>query len=149
MQPFQRLLVPVDFSAMTAAVLAVARRLLAPDGRAVLLHVVESLPSVMEGAFGVYAHRKDIDEMGRLALERLQSLIAESHDARLVAQVREGKPAPEIVAEAEASQAEVIVIGSHGRSGLDALLVGSVTERVLRRAPCHVFTVREPAKPAH
>ena len=148
MQPFQRLLVPLDFSAMTGTVLGVARRLLAPDGRAVVLHVVETLPSVMEGAFGVYAHRKDIDDMNRLALERLQTLVADAHDARLVPQVREGKPALEIVAEAEASHAEVIVIGSHGRSGLDALLVGSVTERVLRRAPCHVFTVREPAKHA-
>jgi nucleotide-binding universal stress UspA family protein len=147
MQPFHRLLVPLDFSAMTGAVLTVAQRLLAPDGRAVLLHVVETLPSVTEGAFGVYAHRKDIEDMGRQALERLHTLIAEAHDARLVPQVREGKPAPEIVAEAEASHAEVIVIGSHGRSGLDALLVGSVTERVLRRAPCHVFTVREAAKP--
>src|SRR5687768_11162946 len=113
MQPFQRLLVPLDFSPMTGAVLSVAQRLLAPDGRAILLHVVETLPSVMEGAFGVYAHRKDLEDMGRHALERLNSLIAEAHDARLVPQVREGKPAPEIVAEAEASRAEVIVIGSH------------------------------------
>lgn len=142
MQPFQRLLVPLDFSEMTASVLAVARRLLAPDGKAVLLHVVETLPPVMEGAFGVYAHRRDIEEIKRRSRERLQQLVAEAHDVRLESDVREGKPAVEIVAAAEELHTELIVIGTHGRSRLDHFLLGSVAERVLRRAPCHVFTVR-------
>ena len=142
MQPFQRLLVPLDFSEMSGAVIAAAERLLAPDGHAVLLHVVETLPSVMEGAFGVYAHRRDLEEIKRRSSERLEDLVADHRDARWKGEVREGKPAVEILAAAEEHRSEVIVIGTHGRSRVDHFLLGSVAERVLRRAPCHVFTVR-------
>lgn len=142
MQPFDRLLVPVDFSDITPSVIATARRLLAPEGRAILLHVVETLPLVTEGTLGVYAHRRDIEEIKRLSLDRLKQLIAEYRDPRLVPEVREGKPAPEILAVAQAQRSEVIVMGTQGRSRMEHLLVGSVTERVLRRATCSVFTVR-------
>jgi nucleotide-binding universal stress UspA family protein len=142
MEPFRRLLVPLDFSEMTNLVVATARRLLAPDGHAVLLHVVETLPVVMEGTYGVYGHRRDVEEMRRRSLERLTQIVGGAHDTRFEPQVREGKPAHEIVAAAEAWRPDVIVIGSQSRSGLDHLLVGSVAERVLRRAPCHVFMVR-------
>jgi nucleotide-binding universal stress UspA family protein len=142
MEPFRRLLVPLDFSEMTNLVVATARRMLAPDGQAVLLHVVETLPVVMEGTYGVYAHRRDVEEMNRRSLERLAQIVGEPPDQRFEPQVREGKPAYEILAAAEAWKPEVIVIGSQGRSGFDHLLVGSVAERVLRRARCHVFMVR-------
>jgi nucleotide-binding universal stress UspA family protein len=142
MDSFARLLVPVDFSEVTPKVLAIARDLLAPAGRLTLLHVVETLPTVMEGAYGVYAHRRDIEEMKRLTLEKLQQQTHDADDGRVEALVREGKPADEIVAAAGELRTDVIVIGSHGRSRLEHLLVGSVTERVLRRAPCHVFVVR-------
>jgi nucleotide-binding universal stress UspA family protein len=55
--------------------------------------------------------------------------------------VRQGLPAPTILAEAEKSEANLIVIGTHGRSGFDRLVLGSVTERVLHKAPCAVLTV--------
>jgi nucleotide-binding universal stress UspA family protein len=142
MEPFRRLLVPIDFSEMTSLVVATARRMLADDGHAVLLHVVETLPMVMEGTYGVYAHRRDVEEMNRRSLERLGQIANESSDKRFEAQVREGKPAYEILAVAESWKPDVIVIGSQGRSGFDHLLVGSVAERVLRRARCHVFMVR-------
>jgi nucleotide-binding universal stress UspA family protein len=142
MELFSRLLVPVDFSEITPRVVQMARRMLAPQGRCVLLHVVETLPTVMEGAYGVYAHRRDVDDITRLSREKLQQVAAETQDERVEVLVREGKPAQAIVEAAEEQQAEVIVIGSHGRSGLDHLLVGSVTERVLRKARCHVFMVR-------
>lgn len=143
MEPFRRLLVPLDLSESTNLIVATARRLLAPDGRAVLLHVVETLPLVMEGTYGVYSHRKDLEEMRRRSLERLAQLVTDAHDKRLEPEVREGKPAQEIISAAEKLRPDVIVIGSHGRSAIEHLLVGSVAERVLRRAPCHVFMVRE------
>jgi universal stress protein A len=142
MTPFARVLVPVDFSEVTPAVVAMARRLLAPDGRAVLLHVVETLPLVTEAALGLYPHRREMEEFKRLSTEKLGQMVADLKDPRLVPAVREGKPAHEIAQVAADVGAEVIVIGTHGRSGLEHLLVGSVTERVLRRARCHVFTVR-------
>ena len=137
-----RVLVPLDFSEMTPAVLGMALRLLAPDGRAVLLHVMETLPVVMEGAYGVYPHRRETEEIKRLSGEKLAQLVHEGRDPRLASLVREGKPANEIVAAAEELKTEAIIIGSNGRSRLEHLLVGSVTERVLRKARCHVFVVR-------
>ena len=56
-----------------------------------------------------------------------------------------GKPASEIVKTAKEWPADVIVIGSHGRHGLDRALLGSVAEGVMRHAPCSVFVVRTPA----
>jgi len=55
--------------------------------------------------------------------------------------LREGFPATEIVAAARDLQADLIVLGTHGRSGVERLFLGSVAERVLRRAPCPVLTV--------
>lgn len=56
----------------------------------------------------------------------------------------EGDPAAEIVAYAARTKPDVIVLGTHGRSGVDRLLMGSVAERVLRDAPCSVLVVKLP-----
>jgi nucleotide-binding universal stress UspA family protein len=56
--------------------------------------------------------------------------------------VREGSPPAEIVADAEAAGADLIVMGTHGRRGIDRYLLGSVTERVVRTAAVPVLTVR-------
>ncbi len=55
-----------------------------------------------------------------------------------------GDPASEIVRYAADASIDLIVMGTHGRSGLDRLLVGSVTERVMREAPCSVMAVKLP-----
>ena len=59
-----------------------------------------------------------------------------------------GDPAMEIVALARNYPCDVIVMGRHGRTGLGRLLMGSVTENVVRRAPCPVVTVKAPLAPA-
>jgi nucleotide-binding universal stress UspA family protein len=56
-----------------------------------------------------------------------------------------GEPAHEILAFAKAQHADLVVIGTHGRTGLQHALMGSVAERVVRRATCPVLTVRPPA----
>jgi nucleotide-binding universal stress UspA family protein len=58
--------------------------------------------------------------------------------------VRSGSAHEEIVNLATAERAELIIMGTHGRTGLNRLLLGSVTERVIRFAPCPVLTVRKP-----
>lgn len=57
--------------------------------------------------------------------------------------VRHGVPQEEIVAAAEANGTDLIVVGTHGRTGLDHILVGSVAEEVVRNAPAPVVTVRD------
>jgi nucleotide-binding universal stress UspA family protein len=58
----------------------------------------------------------------------------------------EGEPARTIVDLAREAGADLIVLGSHGRTGLDRLLMGSVAEHVVRKAGCPVLTVKSPAK---
>jgi nucleotide-binding universal stress UspA family protein len=65
--------------------------------------------------------------------------------------MREGSAADEILNEARAEAVDLIAMGTHGRSGFEHLMLGSVTEKVLRKAPCPVMTVAPPAAdaPAH
>jgi nucleotide-binding universal stress UspA family protein len=139
---FGKILVPLDFSEHSDVVLATALRILHPQGSAVLLHVVEWMPAVTEGTFGVYPHRRDIDGMARLSREKLEEYVAAHREASLSVDVQEGKPASVILEVAKALAPELIVMGAHGRSRFDHLLIGSVTERVLRKAECHVLAVR-------
>jgi len=61
-------------------------------------------------------------------------------------QMTMGDPAGEVVRIAEEEQAEMIVMGTHGRTGLTRLLMGSVAEAIVRRAPCPVLIYRETAE---
>jgi nucleotide-binding universal stress UspA family protein len=64
--------------------------------------------------------------------------------AQMQFEIGEGDAASEILDRAQAISSDLIVMGTHGRSGLDRLILGSVTEKVIRRAPCPVLTVRRP-----
>ncbi len=79
------------------------------------------------------------DEIDRELRQQVSSPLAEGMDVPLV--VREGDPVSEILAEAKATPADLIVLSTHGRSGFDRLTLGSVAEKVLRKAPCPVLLV--------
>jgi nucleotide-binding universal stress UspA family protein len=74
--------------------------------------------------------------------QRAAKARAEGCHARAV--LRTGVPYQEIVALATDERADLIVIGTHGRGGINRVLLGSVADRVVRLAPCPVLTVREP-----
>lgn len=139
---FSHILVPVDFSDTTRKILDTAVRVLGDEGRITLLHVVEWLPVVQEGSFGVYAHRKDIDQIKALARKKLDGLAATRPGIDMTVKVREGKPATTILGAVDELEPDLIVMGTHGRSRLDHLLIGSVAERVVRKAPCAVLLAR-------
>jgi nucleotide-binding universal stress UspA family protein len=142
-QGFRNVLVPLDFSDNSERVIETALRILHPEGRAMLLHVVEWMPVMTEGTLGVYTHRRDIDSMRKLAKDKLLEHLKEHPDAPFDIEVHEGRPAAVILDLAAARKPEVIVIGIHGRSALDHFLIGSTTEKVLRKAHCHVLAVRK------
>jgi len=144
MEGFRRILAPLDFSELSVPTLDMAARLVGPEGEVCLLHVVEWLPVVTEGAFGVYPHRRDIEQLKALSLQRLEAYQEERPAVRLRPMVREGRPATAILELAAEIEPDLIVIGSHGRGGLDHLLLGSVTEKVLRKAATPVLVVRTP-----
>jgi nucleotide-binding universal stress UspA family protein len=85
------------------------------------------------------------DERFRKAMHDLQQLKSDHSDIRFDYLLREGDPAQEILATANQRHCDLIVIGTHGKKGLQRVIVGSVAEDVLRRAYCPVLAVRAPA----
>ncbi|PCR91505.1 universal stress protein [Natrinema ejinorense] len=79
-------------------------------------------------------------EEGRSAIRRVEELAPD--DVTVETQVLEGTPSQVIVREADPSACDLVVMGTHGRGGIDRLLLGSVTERVVRRASVPVLTVQ-------
>lgn len=82
---------------------------------------------------------RSLERQGRRAVER----IAEEAERDVTTAIREGRPATEICAYAEAVDADVVVTGTRGRHGEHALLLGSVAEAVVRTSPVPVLTVRQ------
>ncbi|MGL4250396.1 MAG: universal stress protein [Aeromonas sp.] len=143
MPAIKTLLCPVDFSQMSRAVLDYAVFMVqSHQARLRLVHVVDQLHG-----FDSYKilHMTAIEithEMERQARDQLKALVAELPVAAPF-EVRFGRAADEIVLQAREDKADLIVMGSHGRSGISHLLVGSVAESVVRHAPCPVLVVRQ------
>ena len=142
---FQRILCATDFSDTAEAAWQAAREL-ASTHRAelALIHVFTELPIYPEVAV-LEVQRVWEDQRAwveRALGERVAAATAGGLAARWV--LKTGV-APEAIAEtAVETQADLIVIGTHGRTGLSRLVIGSVAERVVRLAPCPVLTVKPP-----
>jgi universal stress protein A len=144
-----RILFASDFSPASRPAFAVARRLAgALHARLILFHAYESVvPAALGAAMtatipppslvdDVWAEARQAGQQG---LERLAA--ARKDDLHVRVRLDAGAPATAIVRAARRERAEVLVLGTHGRSGLRRLLLGSVAERVVRTAPCPVVTV--------
>ncbi|MDX1545737.1 MAG: universal stress protein [Rhodothermales bacterium] len=143
--PFGSILVPVDFSEHARMALRHARVLAATLGaRLDLLHVVEDQLHPAFYSFTVhslYDLRPDIDERAQEELEAFFEA-TDGPDVDAAFHVRRGHAAREIVAFAGEAHDRLIVMATHGLRGLDHFLMGSVAERVVRRAPCPVLTLK-------
>jgi nucleotide-binding universal stress UspA family protein len=84
--------------------------------------------------------RRALDEATAVATRTAESLAAT--ELTVDTSVRQGDPRLEIVAEAQAWPADLLLVGSHGRTGVQRWLIGSVAEYVVRHAPCSVEVVR-------
>ncbi len=140
----ERILVPLDFSEQAAAVLEWAAHLAQEHRSRVLLLHAYHLPVEFQQLEGAYLPP---DFWANVKAEAEQSLgrYAEQLKARglqVETIVREGYPASVIVDEAASQGADLIVIGTHGHSGLKHMLLGSIAERVVQKAPCAVLTVK-------
>jgi universal stress protein A len=107
-----------------------------------LIHVVDQLHG-----FDSYKilHMTAVEithEMERQAKAQLKELVA-TLPIPATFEIRFGRAADEIVIQAKDDEVDLIVMGSHGRSGISHLLVGSVAESVVRHAPCPVLVVRQ------
>ena len=141
MLPVRTILHPTDFSAYAENAFALACSLARDyQARLLVLHVLAPPEEAEEGMEILpypESYRKDL-------LERLAQLYAPDADVRVEDRVVEGHAATAILEAAAREQCDLIVMGTHGRSGLGRLLMGSVAEEVVRKAPCPVLTVKMP-----
>jgi nucleotide-binding universal stress UspA family protein len=147
MARFRTILHPTDFSPGSAAAFAYACDLAREyDARLVVLHAFG--PVVPIGADGVIVS-PDLNELRTIARVEIDALRPTDSAVRIERAVREGPSTLAILEAAAEFQADLIVMGTHGRSGFRRLVLGSVTEEVLRKATCPVLTVKAPAPAAN
>lgn len=144
-----RILCPVDFSEFSGPAVERAVRLGKWFGaRVEVLHVI---PFLVPTGLPDFPVPLEVTKAQRdQAALRISDLVAPFlGEVPIEAKVLEGDPWRVIREEAEGLAADLLVMGTHGRSGFEHLLLGSVTEKVLRRAPCPVLTVGQvPAHPS-
>ncbi len=142
---FERVLVPVDFSELSDTVLRLGTELTSASGQTIVFHVLESLPLHVESAFGPFVNTEGLERIRDNARKLLDGMPAQYPDRKIVTELREGKPAAVILDAAKRHDVDLIVLGTHGRGGLEHLFLGSVAARVVRKAQCPVLTVRNAA----
>lgn len=140
---YERILVPTDGSDATREAVQQAVDLAAEHGATVhALYVVNSasfaglpMDSSWENVSAM------LSEEGTAALDDVAA-IAERRDVAVERELADGNPAREIVRYAEDEDCDLVVMGTHGRGGIDRLLLGSVAEKVVRSSTVPVLTVR-------
>ena len=143
-----RILVPTDFSDCSAAALEFAVTLAKPFHAAlILVHVIEPLPyNGMEGLM-LIDYQPLLKSRAKALLDRLSKLPLKEN-LPVATHLTDGIPFREIINLAKREKADLIVIGTHGRTGFDHLLTGSVAEKVVRLSTCPVVAVHsQPAVP--
>jgi nucleotide-binding universal stress UspA family protein len=138
----KNILCPVDLSDISRRALAYAAALSrSHDARLRVLEVVDaSMPSMPPGPWQGCGLT---DEVRQACLDELNQFIEPCRTAGVSVEIHvtEGNPAVEIVADADAIPADLLVMGTHGRGGFERVVLGSVTEKALQRARCPVLAV--------
>jgi nucleotide-binding universal stress UspA family protein len=150
MTPFHRILVAVDFSSHSARALEIATDLAHRfDSAVTILHVYE--PNIYAGPGSYMVPTSTYDRARPAVLATLEQQLERNSEDLHTAGVRDvetallqGTPYDQIVEYARDNDHDLIVLGTHGRTGIRRALLGSVAERVVRKAPCAVLTVRLP-----
>ena len=140
----RRILVPIDFSSHAEPVIEWAAHLAEEHGSKILLLHAYHLPvefQQMEGAYLPPEFWANVKAEAKQTLDRSAEALR-GRGLKVEAIVREGYAATVIEEEAERQKADLIVIGTRGLSGLKHLLLGSIAERVVQKAPCPVLTVK-------
>jgi nucleotide-binding universal stress UspA family protein len=152
MAAIDKILYTTDFSERSLAALPLAVDLARRYGAELhCLHVVDRPAEfVLEDSYMlplVSEYQPDYDKLKEAAESHLEQFVAR-HVPALQESVKKvvvmGKPFVEILRYAREQGINLIVLGTHGRSALGSMLLGSVAEKVVRKAPCPVLTVRHP-----
>jgi len=141
----KKILFPTDFSESSDAALGYASSLAAETGAILyIVHVGNETTAYLAG-YGGFGSVPDLaDSVARENRKLLNQVKPTASKVNYQHHYLSGSPDHEILAFAEREHVDLIVLGSHGRTGLSRLLLGSVAEAVVRRANCPVITVKHP-----
>jgi len=145
----QKILVPIDFSDYSKSALKYAVNFCKNcKADMFLIYVVEPViypPDFSMGQIAIPSVNSEWDERARQELDKLaKEEIPSSVSVKTI--IKTGKPFLEIIETAGELDVDLIIIATHGRSGVEHILFGSTAEKVVRKAPCPVLTLREPIK---
>lgn len=143
-----KILVPVDFSDYSIAALKYAAEFAAVFGSELIVpYILEPMiypPDLTVGQIPLPPYEIEVTQKAKEELEKLISPYR--NNLKISYEVRAGKPYLEIVELAREHNCDLIIISSHGRTGMEHLLFGGTSEKVIRKASCPVLTLRNPLK---
>lgn len=143
-QPLRTILVAVDFSEPSHRAVDAAVELAKATGAKLTIFHAFELPMPAVTPYEVAIPAAYLDESRKAAATQLASAVGRAQEAGVEAESRLGEgPAAHCIAEAaEEISADLVVVGTHGHTGLKHFVLGSVAERTLRHSPCSVLTVK-------
>jgi len=149
MEPIKKILVPIDFSDYSKRALRYAIDFSKHfNSEIILVSVIEPMIYPADFSMGQVA----IPATDQNLTERIENELKSLEENEIGNQVKSkriiksGKPFYEIVETAREEDVDLIIIATHGHTGVEHLLFGSTAEKVVRKAPCPVLTLREPIK---
>jgi nucleotide-binding universal stress UspA family protein len=145
MNTIQTILHPTDFSASADHAFRLACSLARDhEARLVVLHVVASSAPVAGGMLVGSFSYDNLDDVDTELTDRLEAMRESHSDVPIEWRLSKGNVIDGILAAAEDVEAGLIVMGTHGRTGLTRILMGSIAESIVRKANCSVLTVKTP-----
>jgi nucleotide-binding universal stress UspA family protein len=142
MAKFKKILVPVDFTKYSDHAISYAEMMAKTfQAKILLFHVIEQFTYSVSDTIQVMDHYTTLKEIAQQMLDAKKKQAAKK-GLGVETRVLKGSPALEIVKYSENKKTDLIVMGSHGRTGIQHLVLGSVAERVVRMASCPVLTVK-------
>ncbi len=146
----KHILVPIDFSHNSKAALSYSSDFAGKFNAEIhLLYVIEPIIYAPDFSLGqITMPSVETGDLEKRAYEELQSLANSGIPSSIKSSVTVsiGKPFTEIIDYAKKLNIDLIIISSHGHSSVESILFGSTSEKVVRKAPCPVLTLREPLK---
>jgi nucleotide-binding universal stress UspA family protein len=142
-KPFSHVLVPTDFSDSARHALELSAHLVDATGTITLLHVIE-LPVAYSGEVPVADFGRELDKRAATALDAEAARLKSMTTATVRVRSRIGYPGAQTLAVLDDDRSvDLVVMGSHGRTGIKRVLLGSVAEKVVRHAGCPVLVARK------
>jgi len=145
----KKILVPIDFSDYSKGALRYAANFAKMfNAEMILVYVVEPViypPDFSMGQIAIPSVNAEWDVKAKEELDKLAKTEIPD-EIKVTSIIKTGKPFLEIIDTAAEQKIDIIIIATHGHSGVEHILFGSTAEKVVRKAPCPVLTLREPIK---